>query len=320
MDIGVGRENRPGEKRVILVPESIKELVTENNIYVEKGAGEGIGIGDKEYEKAEAKIVTKKEVYACPFVVRLKEPVPEEIALMKPGSTIMSMMHLAAFPKVRSLLSKCRVNAIAMEKLKDPFGKRIIEALHQCGYLAMEKGFGLWGGDPSKCLVKIMGYGNVSYGAIQCAARKFARVIILHKRDFQNMSKHIPGTDILVNAINWPPEKQGKELIIAREMLKLFKKEAVILDLISNIQGHSPIQTMHPTTLDDIAYEVDGVIHTSCWSWPGLDPANISHRYSLQITPIIKEIADKELDNIPEYIKKATTRSTEKDPKIFDLL
>ncbi len=301
----MARENRPQEKRVILLPQQLKVIAAENEVYIERGAGEGIGVEDKEYERAGAKIVGRERVYACPLVVRLKEPTEEELAMMSPGSTIMSMMHLAGNARLRSLLKKYGINAIAMEEIKDHFGKRVIEALHQAGYLGMQKGFELWRGDPSKCLVKVMGYGNVACGAIQCAARKFARVVILHKRDFENMREHIPGTDILVNGINWPMEKRGKVFLITRDMMKLFKKGAVLLDLVSNPAGQSPIETMHPTTLEDIAYEVDGVVHASCWSWPGLDPEGISRRYSIQTAPIVKDIADKWFAEMPEYIKMA---------------
>jgi len=305
MDIGIARENRPNEKRVILRPDELKEITLKHTIYVEKGAGEGIGIKDSDYEQIAAKIVETKQVYSCSLVLRLKEPKEDELAMMKPGSAIMSMMHLPGNPYLRSLLKKYRIIAIAMEEIKNPFGRRMIEAVQQAGYLGMEKGFQLWEGDPSHCVVKVMGYGNIAWGAIQCAARKFAQVVVLNKRDFKNMQKHIPGTDILVNGINWPMEKRGKEFIITRDMLKLFKKGAVILDLVSNPPGQSPIETMHPTTLDDISYVIDGVIHTSCWSWPGLDPVNISRRYSIQVAPIFKEIADKGLNNLPEYINQA---------------
>ena len=306
MKIGIVCENRPMEKRVIMQPDELKGLTSTHTVYVEKGAGSGIGISDGAYEESGAKIGEKDEVYAQELVVRLKEPKEEELALMKPGSIIMSMMHLPGNPTLRGLVKKYELIAIAMEEIKDPFGKRKIEALHQAGYLGMEKGFELWGGDPSKCLVKIMGYGNVAAGAIQCAARKFARVIVLHRKDFPNMREHIPGTDILVNAISWPMEKRGKVLFITRDMVKLFKKGAVLLDLVSNPAGQSPIETMHPTSLDDISYVVDGVIHTSCWAWSGLDPVNISKRYSIQVAPILKEIADNGIDNLPQYIKEAT--------------
>jgi len=305
MDIGIAGENRTNGKRVILRPTELKEIVLKHTIYVEKGAGEGIGIKDSDYEQIGAKIVETKQVYSCSLVVRLKEPKEDELSMMKPGSVIMSMMHLPGNPHLRSLLKKYRIIAIAMEKIKNAFGGRMIEAVYQAGYLGMEKGFQLWGGDSSKCVVKVMGYGDIAWGAIQCAARKFARIEVLNKRDFKNMQKYISGTDILVNGINWPMEKRGKEFIITRDMLKLFKKGAVLLDLISNPPGQSPIETMHSTTLDNISYVVDGVIHTSCWAWPGLDPVNISQRYSIQVAPILKEIADKGLNNLPEYISQA---------------
>ena len=195
-----------------------------------------------------------------------------------------------------------------MEEIKDSLGRLRIEALHQTGYLAMEKGFELWGKDPAKCIVKVMGYGNVAYGAIQAAARKFARVIILHKKDFEKMSEHIPDTDILVNAINWPKALRGKKLLITRKMLKLFKKGAVLLDLVSNPEGQSPVETMYPTTIDNISYLVEGVIHASCWGWPGLNPENISRRYSIQVKPILEDIANYGVDHLPAYIQAARHR------------
>ncbi len=308
MDIGIAAENRPDEKRVILGPDELKEIVSSHDVFIEKGAGKGIDVEDSAYEKIGAKITDAEKVYSHSLVVRLKEPKEEELKMMKPGSAIMSMLHLPGCPEMRELLKKYKITGIAMEEIRDSFGDRKIEALHETGYVAMQKGFQLCGKDPEKCTVKIMGYGNLALGAIQYAARKFAKVEVLNKKDFKEMQRYIPGTDILVNAINWPMDRRGKELLITRDMLKLFKKGALILDLVSNPPGQSPIETMHPTYLDNISYEVDGVIHASCWGWPGLDPTGISHRYSMQVAPILKEIADKGLNDLPSYVKKATFR------------
>lgn len=305
MNIGIAAENRLSEKRVILRPQELKDIVSKHNVLVEEGAAQAIGIKDSDYEQAGAKIASSNDVYSQELVVRLKEPKEEELSLMKPGSCIMSMLHLAGNPKLKALLKKYKIKAIAMEEIKDPLGRRMIEALHEAGYLAMQKGFELWEGEPFKATVKVMGYGNVASGAIQCAARKFAQVQVLNKQDLKDMSQHIPGCDILVNGIKWPHELRGKTFIITRSMLKLFKKGAVIVDIVSNPAGQSPIETMHPTTLDDISYIVDGIIHTSCWAWPGLDPINISRRYSIQVAPILKEIADRGFANLPEYISPA---------------
>ncbi len=308
MKIGIAAENRPQESRVILRPQELIDLAQRHQIIVEKGAGKGIGIKDSEYENIGAKIEERSEVYQCNIVVRLKEPREEELQLMKKGGIIMSMMHLPGNPALRDLLKKYKLIAIPMEEIRDTLGRRMIEALHEAGYQGMQKGFELWGGDPSQCRVKIMGYGIVAWGAIQAAARKYASIIILNKKDIYQMEKHIPGTDILVNGINWPMEKRGKVFLITKEMLTLFKQGAVICDLISNPPGHSPIQTMHPTSLDHISYVVDGVIHTSCWAWPGLNPKEVSRRYSLQVAPILLDIADSGIDNIPEYIKKVVVK------------
>jgi alanine dehydrogenase len=305
MNIGIAKENRPEEKRVVIRPKELKKIALSHSVFVEQGAGLGIGIKDEEYIKAGAEIASKEKTYSCPLVVRLKEPIEEELSLMKPGSFIMSMMHLGGNLELKTLLEKHKVTGIPLDKIPDDLGRRKVEALHQTGYLGMEKGFELWGKDPSKCKVKIMGFGNLAYGAIHCAGDKSAKSIkVLTIKDFKNMKDHIPGTDILVNAINWPHHLRGKEFIITRNMLKLFKKNAVICDLISNPEGQSPIKTMRPTSLSDISYEVDGIIHTSCWGWPGLDPVNISKRYSLQIAPIIEKIADKGFAKAPKELKE----------------
>jgi alanine dehydrogenase len=302
--IGIAAENRPAEKRVVLRPQELKEIASRHEVLVEKGAGAGIGIGDNEYIEIGAKTAAREDVYAADLVIRIKAPNEEELALMKPGSTIMSMLHLKGVPERAELLKTFQIKAIPLEELKDVFGNRRVEALHQTGYIGMEKGFELWQKDPASAVVKIMGYGNVACGAIQCAARKFASVQILNKKDIYEMQKHIPGMDILVNAIRWPYELRGKVILIKREMLKLFKKGSVIVDLIANPAGKSPIESIHPTTLDDISYELDGVIHTAVWGWPGLDPANVSKRYSIQISPIVKEIADGGLENVSQFIKE----------------
>jgi alanine dehydrogenase len=304
MNIGIAKENRPEEKRVVIRPKELKKIALNHNVFVEQGAGLGVEIKDSEYTDIGARITDAEQVYSCPLVVRLKEPNKADLAMMRPGSLIFSMMHLGGNPELKGLLEKYKLIGVPMDKVKNAVGERKVESLHQTGYLGMQKGFELWGKDSSECVVKIMGSGNVAYGAIQCASRKFAKIEILNRKNFKNMSEYIPGTDILVNAINWPHELRGKKLIITKEMLKLFKKGAVICDLISNPEGQSPIETMHPTSLADISYEMEGVIHTSCWGWPGLDPVNITKRYSLQIAPIVLKIADRGLGKLPKYIQE----------------
>jgi len=310
MKIGIAAEHRPLEKRVIISPPELAPIAARHEVVVEKDAGIGIGIGNGEYEKIGARIGTREEVYACDLVVRIKEARTDEIDLMRPGSILLCMMHIRCNIPLENDLKRNKLIGIPIENIKDPFGKRLVEAVEESGRIGMEYAFKLWGKDPATAQVKIMGYGNIARGAIKCAARKLARVEILNRRHFAEMEKHIPGTDILVDAVNRPFRRDVKteSFFVRREMLRLFKKGSVCLDLVSNPEGHAPIETMHPTYMDDPYYIVDGVYHTSLWGWPAMEPETIARRYSIQIAPIIKEIADKGIDNVPEPIKKAVLR------------
>jgi len=298
MRIGIAAENRPGEKRVIMQPSELKRIAKKNEVIIEKGAGLGIDIPDEAYIKAGCKIGSHEEVYGSDLVVRIKEPSFEEIKIMRPGTIIMSMMHIRCRPKLDEALHRQKLIVIPLENIKDPVGRRKIEAVEDSGRIGVEYGFKLWGKDPATATVKIMGYGNIAMGAIRCAARNFAEIQILNKKNFLEMEKHIPGTDILVDGINRPYRREVEEepYFVTRDMLELFKPGSVIVDLVSNPEKHAPVQTMRPTTINDLHYVVDGIYHTSCWGWPGLEPKKIAKRYSLQLAPILKDLANKGLD------------------------
>lgn len=305
MRIGIAFDKRRQEKRVALRPEELTGLARKNHILVERGAGLGAGIDDLEYSRAGAHLAAKEQVYACPLVIKLREPNEAELGLMRPGATIFSMMHLSNRLHLARLLQRYRINAIAMERVKDPLGERIIEDLHEVGYCGMMKGLELWGRNPAKATVKIMGCGRIAFGAIQAASRKQARVILLNKREKNEMDKHLPGTDILVDGLTWPAELRGKAYLVTRDMLKLMRPGAVVLGLVSNPAWKYPIETMRPTTLSDISYKFNDVIHAACWGWSGLDPVNVTRRYSIQIAPVLADIARNGLDHLPEYIRRA---------------
>ena len=121
------------------------------------------------------------------------------------------------------------------------------------------------------------------------------------------MDKHIPGTDILVDAVNRPYRRDVEEepYFVTRQMLKLLKPGSVIVDLVSNPEKHAPVETMRPTTVDDLHYMVDGIYHTSCWGWPGLEPKKIGKRYSLQIASILRDLANKGLEKCSRQTRAA---------------
>ncbi|MBU1038400.1 MAG: alanine dehydrogenase, partial [Candidatus Omnitrophica bacterium] len=100
MKIGIAAENIPQEKRVVIQPPEINKIAKKHEVIVEREAGIGIDITDDAFMKAGCKIGSRREVYDCDLVARIKEPSLEDIAMMRPGSIIMSMMHIRCRPKL----------------------------------------------------------------------------------------------------------------------------------------------------------------------------------------------------------------------------
>ena len=125
MRIGVPKEVKTHEYRVRLVPGSVRELVHHGHeIAVEKGAGAGIGIDDAEYVRAGATIAgSAAEVFAkAEMIVKVKEPQPAEIAMLRPGQVLFTYLHLAADKGQTEGLLRSGATCIAYETVTDARG------------------------------------------------------------------------------------------------------------------------------------------------------------------------------------------------------
>jgi alanine dehydrogenase len=99
MLVGVPKEIKIEEYRVGLVPGSVRELTHHGHrVMVESGAGAGIGFDDDAYRAAGAEILRHAaDVFeAAELIVKVKEPQPGEIALLRPGQVLFTYLHLAA--------------------------------------------------------------------------------------------------------------------------------------------------------------------------------------------------------------------------------
>jgi alanine dehydrogenase len=99
MRVGVPKEIKIHEYRVGLTPASVAELIAHGHeVVVETGAGNGIDCPDKAYEKAGATILPDAAAVfkSADMIVKVKEPQPEEIALLEPRHILFNYLHLAA--------------------------------------------------------------------------------------------------------------------------------------------------------------------------------------------------------------------------------
>ncbi|MAW06830.1 MAG: alanine dehydrogenase [Halobacteriovoraceae bacterium] len=123
--IGLAREvesqENPGglEKRVALTPKDVKPLVKKGlNVFVESGAGDGVGFSDSEYISSGAIIENSEEIYRNKdMVVKFKGPPLDKIKHMSQGTILFCMAHFRSFPERAKLLEKQLINVIAMEEI-----------------------------------------------------------------------------------------------------------------------------------------------------------------------------------------------------------
>ncbi len=128
MLIGVPKEIKTQEYRVGLVPSSVKELVKAGHqVLVETGAGAQIGFSDKIYEEAGAKIAaTAKDVFdKAEMIVKVKEPQPQEIKMLREGQILFTYLHLAADPEQAKGLMESGSVCIAYETVTSKDGRTL---------------------------------------------------------------------------------------------------------------------------------------------------------------------------------------------------
>jgi len=122
MQIGVPKELCEAERRLALTPEAV-DMLTDcgHHVLVESEAGLGINYSDAHYAEAGAQIVaTAAEVFQSDIILKLLPPQPEEVAMMKPRSTVFSMIQSNLFSEeAYALMMAKRINGIAYELITD---------------------------------------------------------------------------------------------------------------------------------------------------------------------------------------------------------
>ncbi|RLA69797.1 MAG: alanine dehydrogenase, partial [Epsilonproteobacteria bacterium] len=113
-------ENPGGfEKRVALTPKDVGQLTAAGvNVFVEYGAGLGVGFEDEEYLKNGAVMQKADEIYHDKdMIIKFKGPSLDSISQMKKGCTLFCMAHFHSFPDRAKMLEESQINVIAMEEI-----------------------------------------------------------------------------------------------------------------------------------------------------------------------------------------------------------
>jgi alanine dehydrogenase len=327
MVIGVPKEIKDQEHRVAMIPAGVQMLTAKGHrVLIERGAGGGAGILDEEYARFGAELLpTAPDVYArAEMICKVKEPSSSEYGHLTSGQILFTFLHLAPAPELTRALVERHVVAIAYETVEMPDGRKpLLEPMSEIAgrmalpiashYLSSPLGGRgvLLSGVPgvSPATVVILGGGIVGYNAARMAAGMGASATLLEvdasrMRSLDEVLPHnvttlmsnplnieecLSHADVLVGAVLIPGAKAPR--LVARDMVKLMKPGAVIVDVAVDQGGC--VETIRPTTHGDPVYQVDGIIHYGVPNMPGAYGRTATFALTNVTLPYVLDLANK---------------------------
>lgn len=327
MLIGIPKEIKVHEYRVGMSPAAAREAVMNGHqVLVETGAGNGIGCDDAAYVAIGARIAgTATEVFAAAdMVVKVKEPQPQECAMLRQGQLLFTYLHLAPDPKQAELLKRSGCTAIAYETVTDrngglpllaPMSEVAGRMSIQVGAIGLQKASGgrgiLLGGVPGvlPARVVILGGGISGTQAAQMAVGLGADVTILDKSlprlrqlddifsgrlhtvysTAHSVEEAILGADLVIGAVLIPGAAAPK--LVRSEHLKQMRPGTVLVDI--SIDQGGCFETSRATTHQDPTYQVDGVVHYCVANMPGAVPHTSTFALNNATLPFTLALANK---------------------------
>jgi len=340
MKIGVPREIKPQENRIGLTPESVKTLTSDGHeVLVENNGGFEAGFYNDQYKSAGAKIIDKAEdiFNDAEIIVKVKEPLSNEVKMIRENQIIFTYLHLAAAKELTQGLIDSKSVCIAYETVTDNNGRLPLLAPMsavagrmsvQAGAHCLEKnqkGRGLLlGGAPGvePGNVVILGGGVVGENAAIIATGMQAKVHIVDKSearlkqltdmfgdkiipqlsDKTDLEKLISECDLLIGGVLIPGAEAPK--LVTKDMLKLMKRGSVIVDVAIDQGGC--IETSKPTTHAEPTYIIDDVVHYCVANMPGGVPRTSTIALNNATLPFLSKLTKegyvKALKDDPNFL------------------
>lgn len=327
MRIGVPKEIKDHEFRVGLTPDSARELIHRgHDVIVETGAGKAIGFSDDLYMSSGAEIkYSAKDVFAnSELIVKVKEPQPSEVAMLRPEHTLFTYLHLAPDIALTDSLINSGATCIAYETVTDASGNLPLLApmseiagrmAVQAGAHSLEMEAGgrgvLLSGAPgvTPAEVLILGAGVVGVNALAIAVGMGARVTIMDTsmarlrtldQQYGNrvttrystrtaLDELLPKADLVIGAVLLPGESAPK--LIQRTHLDTMKRGAVIVDVAIDQGGCC--ETSRPTTHRDPTYIEQEVVHYCVANMPGAVARTSTLALNNATLPFVINIAEQ---------------------------
>ncbi len=329
MKVGIPREIKPDEYRVAITPAGVREMAEHGHeVLIEAGAGEGSAIADSEYEHQGAGIVADAAAVfeRTELVLKVKEPQPQEIEMLRRGQLLFTYLHLAPDPEQTRGLQGSGATCIAYETVEDfrgrlpllaPMSEIAGKIATQAGAFMLEKPLGgrgiLLGGVPGVAAANVMviGGGVVGMNAAFIAIGMEADVFVYDKsidrlRELDvifggrcstvysttlAIEEMLPRADLVIGAVLVHGARAP--YVIKREQLRLMQPGAVLVDVAIDQGGC--FETSRPTTHREPTFEVEGITHYCVANMPGAVPITATRALTNATLPYAIALADQGL-------------------------
>ncbi|MDQ7073614.1 MAG: alanine dehydrogenase [Gammaproteobacteria bacterium] len=324
-NIGVAKEIKIMEGRVALIPAACAELVAAGHaLFVQQNAGLLSGYDDVAYRQAGAVVVADaaKLYQRAELIVKVKEPVTEDLRHLKAHHRLFCYLHLAALPKLAAELQAIGATAIAFETVEEAGGALpLLAPMSQiAGKIAVQSGVHLlhqpMGGSglllggvagTPRGKVVVLGAGQAGSSAVELAAALGAEVTVFDRLPARleamrlfghnvspryayaaDIAAAVAEADLLIGAVLLAGRRAPR--IVSDADIKTMQKGSVVVDI--SVDQGGCIETTHATTYQDPTYLCHDVLHFAVSNMPGAVPQTASQALSAAITPYVTQLAD----------------------------
>ena len=271
---------------------------------------------------------TAGEVFAqSQMIVKVKEPIGDELNLLRDGQVVFMYFHFAADRKLTEACLRAGITAVAYETLTDREGKLplLTPMSEVAGRMSVQEGAkylekpmqgrgillgGVPGVEPGKVLV--LGGGVVGTQAARMAAGLGAQVVIVDVNldrlryladtmpanvitaysDEHTIREHAIAADLVIGAVLIPGGRTP--VLITKDLLKDMKKGAVIVDV--GVDQGGCIETTRPTTHREPTFIVEDVVHYCVANMPGAVGRTSTQALCHATQPYVRKLAKQGID------------------------
>jgi len=289
--VGIPREVKEGERRVGLGPAAARRLVLDGHeVRVEGGAGHGVGLDDRAYAQAGARIVDREDAWAAELVVKVKELQEAELERLPRGVTLFGFQHLPGEPQRTRALAAREATAIAFEMVRERGGFPLLAPMSAiAGRMAIDVAREHLGRMPRRVLV--LGAGHAGRAAAEAATHAGAEVVVLRSATAtrERVEAEALAADLVVGAVFVPASPTPR--LLPRSLVRRMRAGAMIVDI--SIDAGGVAETSRPTTHADPTYVEEGVIHYAVANMPAARPAEAAAALWEAALPFVERMARK---------------------------